>query len=154
MSNTPYMLPRARWGFRMGDGELVDGMMRDGFMCPMSNLLMGQTAEILAREYGITREESDAFALESQLKAEAAITAGRMKPEIAAAPGKDAKGKPVELETELGALLIPYENIATARLVFEFGQSDSAAGARSSSNRRTKQKQGGSVKRRKSHRSR
>ena len=102
MSRMPYFLDSedARWGHKMGNFTLVDAMSRDGFMCPMANMLMGQTAEVLAREYGITREESDQFALTSQLKAEAAITAGRLKAEITAAPGKDAKGKPVELDTD------------------------------------------------------
>lgn len=102
MSRMPYFIDSedGRWGHKMGNFTLVDAMSRDGFMCPLSNLLMGQTAEVLAREYGITREESDAFALTSQLKAEAAITAGRLKAEITPAPGKDAKGKPVELEID------------------------------------------------------
>ncbi len=99
MSRMPYFIDSedARWGHKMGNFTLVDAMSRDGFMCPLSNMLMGQTAEVLAREYGITREASDAFALNSQLKAEAAIAAGRYTAEITAAPGKDAKGKPVEL---------------------------------------------------------
>src|SRR5213080_4618284 len=69
MSNTPYMLPRARWGYRMGDAELVDGMTRDGFLCPLADEMMGATAETLAERYGITREEQDQFAMESQQKA-------------------------------------------------------------------------------------
>ncbi len=102
MSRMPYFLDSedARWGHKMGNFTLVDAMSRDGFMCPMADMLMGQTAEVLAREYGITREESDAFALTSQLKAEAAIAAGRLADEITPAPGKDAKGKPVELQTD------------------------------------------------------
>ncbi len=85
MSRMPYLLDSddARWGHRMGDFALVDAMYRDGFFCPISNLIMGQTAEILAREYGITREASDAFALGSQQKAEAAAPAGRFAGEIA-----------------------------------------------------------------------
>jgi acetyl-CoA C-acetyltransferase len=55
MSATPYMLPRARFGMRMGDAEVVDGMYRDGFLCPLCSQLMGQTAENLVREYGPTR---------------------------------------------------------------------------------------------------
>jgi len=102
MSRMPYFIDSedARWGHKMGNFTLVDAMSRDGFFCPLSNMLMGQTAEVLAREYGITREESDAFALQSQLKAEAAISAGRLKAEITPAPGKDAKGKPVELDID------------------------------------------------------
>ena len=96
MSRMPYYLDSedARWGHRMGDFTLVDAMYRDGFMCPLSNMIMGETAEILARQCGITREESDAFALESQAKAEAAIKAGRFVSEIAPAAGQDSKGKP------------------------------------------------------------
>ena len=69
MSNTPYMLPRARWGYRMGHAELVDGMTRDGFLCPLADEMMGATAETLAERYGITRAEQDQFAMESQRKA-------------------------------------------------------------------------------------
>jgi acetyl-CoA C-acetyltransferase len=69
MSNTPYLLPRVRWGQRMGDAELVDGMTRDGFLCPLADEMMGATAETLAERYGISREEQDAYAMESQQKA-------------------------------------------------------------------------------------
>ena len=102
MSRMPYFLDSedARWGHKMGNFKLVDAMYRDGFFCPLSNLIMGQTAEVLARQYGITREESDQFALESQHKAEAAIAAGRFADEITAAPGRDAKGKPVEFTVD------------------------------------------------------
>ena len=75
-------------------------MYRDGFFDPLSQLVMGQTAEVLAREYGITREQSDEFALGSQRKAEAAIAAGRFAEEITPAPGRDAKGKPVDLSVD------------------------------------------------------
>ncbi|HEY1434590.1 MAG TPA: beta-ketoacyl synthase N-terminal-like domain-containing protein, partial [Thermoanaerobaculia bacterium] len=60
MSATPYLLPRARFGMRMGNAEVVDGMYRDGFLCPLCGQLMGETAETLAREYGILRPEQDA----------------------------------------------------------------------------------------------
>src|SRR5262245_3746212 len=85
MSRMPYLIDAsdARWGHRMGNFTLVDAMYRDGFQCPLSNLIMGETAEVLAREYGITRDESDCFALESQRRAEAAIESGRFAAEIA-----------------------------------------------------------------------
>src|SRR6185295_8922152 len=85
MSRMPYLIDAidARWGHRMGHFTLVDAMYRDGFQCPISNLIMGETAEILGRRYGITREQSDAFALESQRKAEAAQKAGHFDREIA-----------------------------------------------------------------------
>ena len=62
MSATPYLLPRARFGMRMGDAEVVDAMYRDGFLCPLCGQLMGETAENLVREYGILRAEQDAYA--------------------------------------------------------------------------------------------
>src|SRR5438067_5921438 len=80
MSNTPYLLPRARWGMRMGHGELVDGMVRDGFLCPLADEMMGATAETLAERYGISREEQDQFAIESQQKAARASFADEIVP--------------------------------------------------------------------------
>ncbi len=90
MSNTPYMLPRVRWGLRMGDNELVDGMYRDGFMCPIAEELMGATAETLAERYGIGRDEQDAFAVESQVKVKRAYDERRFDSEIVPVrvPGK------------------------------------------------------------------
>src|SRR3954471_12566433 len=85
MSRMPYLIDAqdARWGHRMGNFTLVDAMYRDGFQCPLSNMIMGETAEVLARQYGITRDESDCFALESQRKAAAAIAGGHFAGEIA-----------------------------------------------------------------------
>jgi acetyl-CoA C-acetyltransferase len=85
MSRMPYLVDSidARWGHRMGNFQLVDAMYRDGFQDPLSGLIMGETAEVLARQYGITRDESDRFALESQQKAEAAQKAGHFTREIA-----------------------------------------------------------------------
>ena len=85
MSRMPYLIDAidARWGHRMGNFTLVDAMHRDGFQCPISDLIMGETAEILGRQHGITREQSDTFALESQRKAKAAMDAGHFAREIA-----------------------------------------------------------------------
>ncbi len=82
MSNTPYMLPRARWGHRLGHAELTDGMYRDGFNDPLSGLVMGETAEELAEEAGIDRQASDAWAVLSQNRCESARQAGRFTSEI------------------------------------------------------------------------
>lgn len=82
MSRVPYFAEGARWGMRMGNTQLVDGMYRDGFSDPLSGLLMGQTAEKLARQYEISRPEQDEFALRSQQRAEAAIEAGRFNDEV------------------------------------------------------------------------
>ncbi|HLF57264.1 MAG TPA: thiolase family protein [Thermoanaerobaculia bacterium] len=84
MSNTPYMLPRARWGYRLGHAEIVDGMYRDGFNDPLSGLVMGETAEELAVEAGVTREQADAYAAESQRRCEVARGSGRFDAEIVA----------------------------------------------------------------------
>jgi len=90
MSNTPYLLPRARWGYRLGHAELVDGMYRDGFDDPLSGLVMGETAEELAAEAGVTREEADQYAATTQRRCQAARAAGRFEAEIApvAVPGR------------------------------------------------------------------
>lgn len=83
MSRLPYYLDGARWGYRLGNQELVDGMYRDGFFCPLAKMVMGETAEVLAEEYNITRDEQDEFALTSQTRAARAIAAGRLDEEIA-----------------------------------------------------------------------
>jgi acetyl-CoA C-acetyltransferase len=114
MSRMPYLIDAVdgRWGHKMGNFALVDAMYRDGFQCPLSNLIMGETAEILARQYGISREESDCFALESQRKAAAAIAAGHFAREIVPvtiprgpAAGNDLSGKraPGVIRKEVGA---------------------------------------------------
>jgi acetyl-CoA C-acetyltransferase len=91
MSNTPYLLTQARWGQRMGHGQVVDGMSKDGFFCPMSQMLMGETVDnVVIPEFKVTREEQDAFALRSQKNAEAAWTAGAFNAETFEIP---AEGK-------------------------------------------------------------
>src|SRR5271168_4192846 len=82
MSRLPYYLEGARWGYRLGNQELVDGMYRDGFFCPMAKMLMGETAEVLTEQYKISREEQDEYALLSQKRAARAIAAGRFDDEI------------------------------------------------------------------------
>jgi len=82
MSNIPYILDRARWGYKMGDAKLVDVMYRDGFMCPLAKCLMGETAEVLAEKYNIKRKEQDLFAFRSQQKAIRAIKEDKFKEEI------------------------------------------------------------------------
>jgi acetyl-CoA C-acetyltransferase len=72
MSNTPYLLTRARFGYRLGHGELLDGNYQDGFFCPLADQLMGRTAETLAQRYAISRDEQDEYALRSQQRAAAA----------------------------------------------------------------------------------
>jgi acetyl-CoA C-acetyltransferase len=93
MSRLPYYLDGARWGYRLGDQELVDGMYRDGFFCPMAKMVMGETAELLAEQYRITRDEQDEFALVSQTRAAAALASDDFKEELA----------PVAIETKKGS---------------------------------------------------
>jgi acetyl-CoA C-acetyltransferase len=82
MSRVPYFAEGARWGMRMGNMPLVDGMYRDGFSDPLSELVMGETAENLARKYKISRREQDEYALRSQQRAAAAIESGRFSDEL------------------------------------------------------------------------
>jgi acetyl-CoA C-acetyltransferase len=82
MSNIPYLLDKARWGYRAGDGFLIDAMNKDGFLCPLANCLMGETAENLADQYNITREEQDLFSFNSQRKAQCALKEGKLQEEI------------------------------------------------------------------------
>src|SRR5579872_1306400 len=91
MSRLPYYL-EARWGFRLGNQELVDGMHRDGFFCPMAKMLMGETAEVLAEQYKISRAEQDEFALVSQTRAARTIAAGRFNDEIVPVTIEGKKG--------------------------------------------------------------
>src|ERR1700726_4692949 len=92
MSRLPYYLAGARWGYRLGNQELVDGMYRDGFFCPMAQMVMGETAEVLAEQYKISRDEQDEFALMSQTRAARAIAAGRFENEIAPVTIEGKKG--------------------------------------------------------------
>ncbi|HYH10246.1 MAG TPA: thiolase family protein [Thermoanaerobaculia bacterium] len=92
MSNTPYLLPRARWGYRMGNDEVIDGMTRDGFLCPLADEMMGSTAETLADRYGISREEQDRYAVESQTKAGRAYDEDRFASEIVPVTLEGRKG--------------------------------------------------------------
>jgi acetyl-CoA C-acetyltransferase len=102
MSRMPYLVDAAdaRWGHRMGNFQFVDAMYRDGFSCPISGLIMGETAEVLARRYGITREQSDEYACATQRRAERAIAAGHFTREIAPVTVKDAKGKDVTVAAD------------------------------------------------------
>src|SRR5512132_2022068 len=92
MSRLPYYLDGARWGYRMGNQELVDGMYRDGFFCPLAKLVMGETAEVLAEQYKISRQEQGEYALMSQQRGEQVIHGGRVVDEIV----------PVTLESKKG----------------------------------------------------
>lgn len=100
MSNAPYLLQKARWGQRMGNGELIDSMIHDGLMDAFNNYHMGITAENIAEQWGLTREEQDEFALNSQLRAEKAQKSGRFNDEIAPVEIPQRKGDPIIVDTD------------------------------------------------------
>jgi acetyl-CoA C-acetyltransferase len=91
MSRVPYYLD-ARWGFRLGNQDLVDGMYRDGFFCPLAKMVMGETAEVLVEQYKISRDEQDEYALLSQARAARALAAGRFNEELAPVTIEGKKG--------------------------------------------------------------
>lgn len=95
MSQAPYYLAGGRWGHRMGHGQVEDAMLKDGLWCSLENVHMGITAENLAEKYGISREEQDAFAADSQQKAQAAQEAGRFAEEIVPVAIPQRKGDPL-----------------------------------------------------------
>lgn len=100
MTLAPYLIDKARWGYRMGDGKMTDSMIRDGLWCAFNDVHMGITAENVAEKYGITREDQDRFSLASQEKAVAAIDAGRFKDEIVPVVIPQKKGDPVVFDTD------------------------------------------------------
>jgi len=111
MSRLPYYLDGARWGYRLGNQELVDGMYRDGFFCPLAQMVMCETAELLAGQYKISRDEQDEFALTSQTRAARAIASGRL----------DAEITPVTIEGKKGTITFardehPFPDASTEKL--------------------------------------
>src|SRR5215471_14275763 len=118
MSRVPYYLDGGRWGYRLGNQELVDGMYRDGFSCPLCKLVMGETAEVLAEQYKIGREEQDQFALRSQQRAEKAIAVYRFKEEIVPITLETKKGREVMEQDEHPFLGATLEKMARLSPVF------------------------------------
>jgi acetyl-CoA C-acetyltransferase len=96
MSNAPYLLAKARTGYRVGNGEIIDAVVNDGLWCAFENIHMGNEAEIIAEKFGVTRQEQDQFALQSHLRAAAATAAGRFKEEIV----------PIEVKQKSGVLVV------------------------------------------------
>jgi acetyl-CoA C-acetyltransferase len=118
MSRLPFYLEGARWGYRMGHQEIIDGMYRDGFFCPMAQMVMGETAELLAEQYKISREEQDQFALCSQKRAAAAQSSGRFDAEIAPVTIEGKKGSTVFSRDEHLFLEATLEKMAKLAPVF------------------------------------
>jgi acetyl-CoA C-acetyltransferase len=126
MSRLPYYLDGARWGYRLGNQELVDGMYRDGFFCPLAKMVMGETAEILAEQYKISRDEQDEYALMSQTRAARAIAAGRFEAELAPVAIESKKGTVVFARDEHPFPDASMEKLAKLPAVFSKSGSISA----------------------------
>jgi acetyl-CoA C-acetyltransferase len=100
MSNCPYLLPRVREGLRMGHGNIVDSMIHDGLWCPFETWHMGNAGECVADAYKVSREQQDAFSVESHRRAAAAHTAGKFKDEMLPVPIPQKKGDPVMFDRD------------------------------------------------------
>jgi len=100
MSNAPYLLPQAREGLRLGNGKLIDSMIHDGLWDAFEDFHMGQTGELVAEKYRITRQQQDEFALNSHRKTMAAIKEGRFRGQIAPVTILQKKGSPILFETD------------------------------------------------------
>jgi acetyl-CoA C-acetyltransferase len=100
MSNAPYLLKGARWGYRLGHAEAIDSMLAEGLTCAINSCHMGMTAEEIASRYGVSRLDQDAFAAESQRRAVRAIADGSFAAEIVAVPVPQKKGDPLRIDTD------------------------------------------------------
>lgn len=119
MNKAPYLLQQGRTGYRLGHSELLDAVVHDGLWCPFEDQHMGLSAEWVAQEYGVSREEQDQFALESQQKALAASAEGRFKDEIVPLTIPQRKGDPIVFDTdECPRQGLTLEKLAKLRPVF------------------------------------
>ena len=130
MSNAPYLLKKARYGYKMGHGELTDSLIGDGLWDVFNNYHMGMTAENLVTKYNLTREEQDKFAAESQNKAEKALKEGRFADEIAPVAIPQRKGDPIMFaKDEYPKAGVTAEGLAKLRPAFKKDGSVTAANA-------------------------
>ncbi|HXQ82161.1 MAG TPA: acetyl-CoA C-acyltransferase [Opitutaceae bacterium] len=131
MSAAPYLLPKAREGYRMGDQQVVDSMVHDGLWDPYNDLHMGMCAEQCARKYAFTREQQDAYACESFRRANAAQEDGRFAQEITPVEIADARGGATTVDRDEGPAKVRYERIPTLRPAFDKAGTITAANASS-----------------------
>ncbi len=130
MSQAPYLLPKARWGYRMGSDHAVDCMIKDGLWCAMEDVHMGITAENIAEKYKISRREQDEFAASSQQKTEKAIKAGKFKKEIIPVMVPQRKKEPISFEQdEFPRPGVTVEGISKLRPAFKKDGSVTAGNA-------------------------
>jgi acetyl-CoA C-acetyltransferase len=119
MSNAPYLLEGARWGYRMGDGAVVDSMLHEGLTCAINGCHMGMTAEEVATRYGVSRQDQDTFAAQSQQRAEHAVASGVFEREIVPVDVPQKKGAPVRVtRDEYPRAGTTPEKLATLRAAF------------------------------------
>lgn len=129
MSAAPYLLPKARDGYRLGHQQVLDAMIHDGLWDPYDNVHMGNCAERCAREFGFSREEQDAYAIESFRRANAAQQDGRFAQEITPVEVADARGRTSRVDHDEGPARVNYDKIPTLRPVFDPAGSVTAANA-------------------------
>ena len=127
MSNAPYLLEKARTGLRMGNGTLVDSMIKDGLWDPYKDTHMGNCAELCVGKYKFTREEQDAFALESYKRAQAATKNGLFADEIAAVDVPQKKGDPVKVDADEEPFAAPLDKMPSLKPAFQKDGSVTAA---------------------------
>lgn len=119
MSLSPYLLPEARAGLRMGEKKIIDSMVHDGLWDPYNNFHMGNAAELCVKEYKFSREEQDRFAKQSFERAQAAIKGGLFKREIALVPVPQKKGDALMVDTDEGPSKADFAKMPGLRPVFE-----------------------------------
>ena len=129
MSNVPYYLDKARNGYRLGHGQITDGIVKDGLWDVYKNYHMGSAAELCARENNVTREEQDAFAIESYKRSAAASEAGRFKNEIVPVSIPQRKGDPIVISEDEEYKNIKFDKVPTLSAVFEKDGTVTAANA-------------------------
>src|SRR5215831_2490271 len=127
MSNAPYLLEKARTGLRMGNGTLVDSMIKDGLWDPYKDTHMGNCAELCVSKYSFTREEQDAFSLESYRRAQEASKSGAVADEIIPVEVPQRKGAPVKIDSDEEPFAAPLDKMPTLKPAFEKNGSVTAA---------------------------
>jgi acetyl-CoA C-acetyltransferase len=129
MTNSPYVLPKARGGYRMGNGEIVDTMIHDGLWDPYDNMHMGNCGDMVAEKYGFTREDQDAFATTSYQRALAAQKEGRFKEEIVPVSVPQRRGEPLLVDEDEEPKRVKLDKMAGLRPAFSKGGTVTAANA-------------------------
>ncbi len=129
MSNIPYYMPKARWGMKYGHGQIVDGLQKDGLTDVYGDMAMGVCADATAKKYSITREEQDAFAIQSYKRAAASTESGKMGAEIVPVSIPQRKGDPVVMKEDEEYKKVKFEKIPALRPAFSKDGTVTAANA-------------------------